>query len=183
MLTNSNTGKRFILTPDIVDIYDIQTNSRVAIGEVNHQSRLYTFSEFIEPNSALLVTHVDEISRIWHKRFKYLNFIYMQQLSKKGMVYGLPDIHFSKEICEGCVLGKHPREKFNKGNTQKASFPLDLIHSDLMVHFLHPSISKERYVFIFVDVFSGFTLIFFLRQKSEVFQHLKYFKALVEAQP
>jgi hypothetical protein len=49
------TGKRVIFTPDAVDIYDMQTNSRVATGEVNHQSRLYTFSEFIEPDSALLL--------------------------------------------------------------------------------------------------------------------------------
>jgi hypothetical protein len=139
-MKNSGTRKRFIFTPDAVDIYDMQTNSRVATGEVNHQSRLYTFSEFIEPDSALLLTHADESSRIWHERFGHLNFIYMQQLSKQGMVDGLPDIHFSKGICEGCVLGKHPQEKFDKGKTQKASFPLDLIHSDLMGPFLHPSI-------------------------------------------
>jgi hypothetical protein len=48
--------------------------------------------------------------------------------------------------------------------------------------FLHPSISKSRYVLIFVDDFSLFTWIFFLRQKSKVFQHLKDFKALVETQ-
>jgi hypothetical protein len=42
-MTNSDTGKRVIFTPDAVDIYDMQTNSRVATGEVNHQSRLYTF--------------------------------------------------------------------------------------------------------------------------------------------
>ena len=41
----------------------------------------------------------------------------MQQLSKQGMVDGLPDIQFSKGICEGCVLGKHPQEKFDKGKT------------------------------------------------------------------
>jgi hypothetical protein len=73
----------------------------------------------------------------------------MQQLSKKGMVDGLRDIHFSKGICEGCVLGKHPQEKFDKGKTQKASSPLDMIHSDLMGPFTHPSISKSRYVLIF----------------------------------
>jgi hypothetical protein len=65
-MKKSSTRKRFIFTPDAVDIYDMKTNSRVVTGEVNHQSRLYTFSEFIEPNSALLLTHVVEISRIWH---------------------------------------------------------------------------------------------------------------------
>ena len=54
------------------------------------------------------------------------------------MVDGLPNIHFAKRICEGCVLGKDPQDKLNKGKTQKASFPLDLIHSELMGHFPHP---------------------------------------------
>jgi hypothetical protein len=115
-------------------------------------------------------------------RFGHLNFKYMQQLSKQILVDGLLDIHFSKGVCERCVLGKHPHEKFKKGKSQRASAPLDLIHSDLMGPFLHPSISKARFVLIFVDDFSRFTWIYFLKQKSEVFQHLKDFKALVETQ-
>jgi hypothetical protein len=102
-----STRKKSIFTPDAMDIYDMKTNSRVSTGEVNHQSRLYTFSEFIEPNSSLLLTHADKSSRIWHKRFRHLNFIYMQQIRKKVLVDGLLDIHLSKGICEGCVLGKH----------------------------------------------------------------------------
>jgi hypothetical protein len=91
---------------------------RVATGEVNNQSRLYTFSEFIEPDSSLLLTRADESSRIWHERFGNLNFRYMQQLSKQILVDGLPNIHFSKGVCEGCVLEKHPQEKFDKGKSQ-----------------------------------------------------------------
>jgi hypothetical protein len=181
-MKKSGTRKRFIFTHDAVDTYDMQTNSRVVTGEVNHQSRLYTFSEFIEPDYALLLNYVDESSRIWNKMFRHLNYIYMQQIIKQEMVDGLPYIHLSKGICEGCVIGKHPQEKFNKGKTQNASFPLDLIHSDLMGPFLHPSISKARYMLIFVHDFSCFTWILFLTQKLEVFQHLKDFKALVETQ-
>ena len=76
-MKNSRNGKKLIFTPNYVDIYVMQTNSRVATSEVNHQSRLYTFSEFIEPNSALLLTHADESSRIWHERFVHLNFRYI----------------------------------------------------------------------------------------------------------
>jgi hypothetical protein len=107
-MKNFGAGNKFIFTPNAVDIYHMQTNSRVAIDEVNHQSILYTFSEFIEPDSSLLLTHVDESSRIWHEIFGHLNFRYMQQLSKKILVDGLSNIHFSKGICEGCVLGKQP---------------------------------------------------------------------------
>ena len=63
-MKNFSTRKRVIFTPNVVDIYDMQTNSRVSTGEVNHQSRLYTFSEFIELEFALLLTHADERNRI-----------------------------------------------------------------------------------------------------------------------
>jgi hypothetical protein len=181
-MKNSGTKKKFVFTQNSMDIYNMQTNSRVATGELNHQSRLYTISEFIELDYALLLTHADESSRIWHERFGYLNFRYMQKLRKHKLVDGLPDIHFSKGVCEGCVLGKHPQEKSIKGKSQRASAPLDLIHSDLMGPFPHPSIRKARFFLIFVDDFSRFSWIYFLRKKSEVFQHLKYFKALVETQ-
>jgi hypothetical protein len=182
-IMNSDNRNKFIFTPNSMDIYNMQTNSRVATDEVNQYSRLYTFSEFIEPNSALLLTHVDESSRIWHERFGHFNFGYMKQLRKKILVYGLPDIHFSKGVFEGCVLGKHLQEKFGKGKSQQASEPLDLIHSYIMGPFSHPSIIKVRFFLIFVDDFSHFTWIYFLRQKSEVFQHLKDFKALVDTHP
>jgi hypothetical protein len=107
-ITNYSTRKKVIFTPNAVDIYDMQTNSMVSTSEVNHQSRLYTFSEFIETDFSLLLTHADESSRIWNERFGNFNFRYMQQISKQGLVYGLPYIHFSKGICEGHVLGKHP---------------------------------------------------------------------------
>jgi hypothetical protein len=94
-ITKSDTGKRVIFIPDTMNIYDMKINSRVAICEVNHNSKLYTFFEFIELDSALLLTHASERIRIWHTRFENLNFRYMQQLSKQGMVDGLPEIHFS----------------------------------------------------------------------------------------
>jgi hypothetical protein len=35
-MTNSGIGKKFVFTPNDVDIYDMQTNSKVATSEVNH---------------------------------------------------------------------------------------------------------------------------------------------------
>jgi hypothetical protein len=104
----------------------------------------------------------------------------MEQVIKKILVDDLLDIHFSKGVCEGCVLRKHPQDKFDKGRSQRASAPLDMIHNDLMGPFSHPSIKKSRFFLIFVDDFSHFTWIYVLRKKSEVFQNLKDFKALVE---
>jgi hypothetical protein len=77
----SCTGKRVEFTPDSVTIYDIHYNSMIVVGEVNHQSHLYTFSKFIDKyDYALLLTHIDDTSRLWHERFNHMNFKYMQQL-------------------------------------------------------------------------------------------------------
>jgi hypothetical protein len=51
-------------------------------------------------DSCFLLTHANESSRIWHEIFGHLNFMYMQRISKKGIVKGLPDIQFSKGVCE-----------------------------------------------------------------------------------
>ena len=55
-----------------------------------------------------------------------------------------------------------------------------MIHSDITGPFPQPSISKARYVLIFIDDFSHFTWVFFL---SEVFECLIEFKALAENEP
>jgi hypothetical protein len=81
-MKNSITRKRVVFKPNFMYIYDMQTNSKVATGEVNHRSRLYTFFEFIEPDYKLLLTHDDASSRIWNERFRNLNIIYMEQLIK-----------------------------------------------------------------------------------------------------
>jgi len=155
----------------------------IFVGEVKHQYRLYTFSKFITKfDSNLLLTYVDDTSRLWHKIFNHINFKYMQQLCKQEMVTRFPDIHFSKGVCQGWVLGKHPKEKFEKQNAWRDSSPLELIHIDMIGPFSHPSINKLRYMLTFIDYFSRYTWVYFLMQKYEVFEHLKYFKAHVETQ-
>ena len=80
------------------------------------------------------------------------------------------------------VFSKNTLKRNLTKESLRASPPLYIIHNDLMGPFPHPSINKARFVLIFVDDFSHFTWIYFLSKKSEVFQHLKDFKDLVETQ-
>eukprot|EP00253_Pinus_taeda_P006200 PITA_06200 len=73
-ITHSGTGKRVEFTPDAVNIYDLHNSAKIETGEVNNGARLYTFSEFIESKSSLLLTHADDSSRLWHERFGHLNY-------------------------------------------------------------------------------------------------------------
>lgn len=52
----------------------------------------------------------------------------MQQME---MVTGLPMLTKIEDVCEGCIMGKHQREKFDKEESWRASHPLELVHTNL----------------------------------------------------
>ena len=60
--------------------------------------------------------------------------------------------------------------------------PLELIHSDIAGPFPHMSMSQDKYALTFIDDFSRFCWVYFLKHKSEVFDLFKVFRALVENQ-
>ncbi|CAL2275175.1 unnamed protein product [Prunus armeniaca] len=50
---------------------------------------------------------VTEDSWIWHRRLGHLNFVSMKKMQQMEMVAGLPVLTEMKDVCEGCVSGKH----------------------------------------------------------------------------
>jgi hypothetical protein len=50
-------GKKVEFTSDSVSVLDMHDNSIIAIGEVDHKSRLYKFTKFANYDSSLLLTH------------------------------------------------------------------------------------------------------------------------------
>ena len=132
--------------------------------------------------SLALLTHSNTQSKLWHDRFGHLNYRYLQQLNSKEMVIGLPQVQFSKGVCPGCEVGMHPKEKYDKGKSWKATTVLELVHSDVAGPFPVPSFGKARYVLTFIDDFSRYTWVFFLLHKSEVFDKFIIFKAQAEKQ-
>jgi hypothetical protein len=50
-------GKKVEFTSDSVSVIDMHGNSIIAIGEVDHKSRLYKFTKFSDDDSSILLTH------------------------------------------------------------------------------------------------------------------------------
>ena len=98
------------------------------------------------------------------------------------MVIGLQKIKFSKGVCQGCILGKHPKHKYEKASHERTSAPLELIHIDIVGPFPYVSMSQYKYPLTFIDDFSRYCWVYFLKHKSKVFDLFKVFKALVENQ-
>ena len=96
------------------------------------------------------------------------------------MFEGLPVIKASTRICKGCVVGKHPEHKFDRGKARRASCILGLIHSDIRSPMPITSMNGSRYVLTFIDDFSMYTWVFFIKNKSKVCEKITDLKALIE---
>ena len=96
------------------------------------------------------------------------------------MVEGLPTIKTSSGICKGCIVGKHPEHKFDWGKEIQATCILGLIHFDINSPITTTSINGSIYVINFINKFSRFTWVFFVKKKYEVLERFIEFKASVE---
>ena len=124
--------KRVTFSPNDVEINEIASSKIVAKGLENHDEKAYEFSHFsANAKPTDLLTHGNEVSRLWNERFGHLNFMYLHQIHKNSMVEGLPAIKATTGVCKGCIVGKHPEHKFDWGKASRVKSILGLIHSDI----------------------------------------------------
>ncbi|KAG6470018.1 hypothetical protein ZIOFF_070958 [Zingiber officinale] len=96
---------------------------------------------------------------------------------------GLPDsMKIDNEgVCEGCQFGKSHRLPF-ENSISRCTTPLEQIHSDLMGPTKTTSYSEGNYMLLFVDDYSWFTWVYFVKHKSETFSIFLDFKKIVEGE-
>ena len=98
------------------------------------------------------------------------------------MVTGLWMVACKDGVCSSSVLEKHHHDSFEKCASWHASVPLKLVHSDLCGPLPSASFSGFKYFLTLIDDYSIRTWVYFLKLKSEVFNMLLTYKALVEKQ-
>src|SRR5215208_7995896 len=88
-------------------------------------------------------------------------------------------------ICSTCMAGKQTL-KINRIKQRHVTRPLELIHSDLgdLSKENEPSLTGSRYFLLFIDNYTRYTWVYFLKTKGmeEVLLAFKDFKQLVENQ-
>ena len=128
------------------------------------------------PDTALVAS-----LKIWHKRLAHASVSGIKSMVARGVVKGIdippknPDFD-----CEGCVLGKSHRTAIPKISNSRASQPLELVHSDVCGPIETESVGGARYFVSFIDDYSKWTVVYFMRRKSEVLECFKLFRALAE---
>nr|GEW48966.1 retrovirus-related Pol polyprotein from transposon TNT 1-94 [Tanacetum cinerariifolium] len=101
----------------------------------NRGSDLYTISLQESTSSTplcLMAKATPTQAWLWHRRLSHLNFDYINLLSKKDIVIGLPKLKYVKDqLCPSCKLSKAKRSSFKSKVVPNSKGRLNLLHMDL----------------------------------------------------
>ncbi|GJX91507.1 retrovirus-related pol polyprotein from transposon TNT 1-94 [Tanacetum coccineum] len=84
---------------------------------------------------------------LWHQRLSHLNFYYINLLSKKDVVIGLPKLKYVKDqLCSSCKVSKAKRSSFKTKVVPSLKGWLNLLHMDLCGPMRVASINGKKYI-------------------------------------
>ncbi|GJR34674.1 retrovirus-related pol polyprotein from transposon TNT 1-94 [Tanacetum coccineum] len=118
---------------------------------------------------------------LWHRRLSHLNFDYINLLSKKDVVIGLPKLKYVKDqLCSSCEVSKAKRSTFKTKVVPSYIGRLNLLHMDLCGPMRVASINGKKYILVIIDDYSRYTWTLFLRSKDETLEVLKDFLTMIQ---
>ncbi|GKC90313.1 retrovirus-related pol polyprotein from transposon TNT 1-94 [Tanacetum coccineum] len=118
---------------------------------------------------------------LWHRRLSHLNFDYINLLSKKDVVIGLPKLKYVKDqLCSSCEVSKAKQSSFKSKSVPSSKGRLNLLHMDLCGPMQVASINGKRYILVIVDDYSRYTWTLFLHSKDETPEVLKDFLTMIQ---
>ena len=168
-------------------ICEIKTSKSRVIGRIPQIRGLYRVYDAKPPfshptHSANIATKEMSINEL-HKRMGHVNNDDLRRMVEKGMVTGIKlDMSSKPGFCEICVKAKAARKPFPKESITEYRTYGEKVVADVWGPAPVKSIGGKEYYLLFKDLFSHEERIYFLKQKSEVFDHYKKYKAWVKVQ-
>ncbi|GJU72034.1 retrovirus-related pol polyprotein from transposon TNT 1-94 [Tanacetum coccineum] len=118
---------------------------------------------------------------LWHRRLSHLNFDYINLLSKKDIVIGLPKLKYVKDqLCSSCEVSKAKISSFKTKVVPSSKGRLNLLNMDLCGSMRVASINGKKYILVIVDDYSRYTWTLFLLSKDETPEVLKDFLKTIQ---
>jgi hypothetical protein len=107
--------------------------------------------------------HAGSLKR-WHEILGHCNLSDILKL--EGIVDGMQTTDKTKFDCDICTMGKMTQFR-NRESDDRATAPLQLVHSDLTGMIQPVARDGFKYAMSFVDDYSGVIFLYFLRRKSD----------------
>jgi hypothetical protein len=126
-------------------------------------------------SSTCLIYKEDEV-KMWNQKLGHLNLKGMKKITYEEAIIGLPKLRIKEgKICDECQIRKQTKMSHKKLQHCTTSMVLELLHMDLMGPMKVERLGGKRYVIVCVVDFSRFTLVSFIREKSDTFEVPKEF--------
>ena len=143
--------------------------------------KLHSFDMVLVKNKneipwAIIATFSDYT--LWHRRMGHAHQHVIKHLRKnpEGGPHQTTDA--PHRACEGCEKGKSKRLPFPASRSRMKQ-PLDLVHSNLdKMPVL--SIGRYKYTTTYLDNYSSFGIMFYLKRKNDFFTTFKQYKVWAE---
>ena len=128
-------------------------------------------------NSVNALTSKGADATLWHHRLGHMSEKGMKILHSRNLLPGLKNVDL--DFCENCI-GKQKRVKFLKVGKEKKNEKLELVHTNVWGLDQVSSLRGSHYYVTFIDDETRKTGIYCIKNKSNVFDTFKKWKALVE---
>lgn len=152
----------------------IRSPSSVLLLVADKRSGLY-FARATETPSKVNVVSTKPSLALWHERFGHVNKVYIERMAKHRIVDRLDcDLRTDRVEgngvdCEPCVLSKQCKKSFPLRSTPRAAAVGARVHVVICGPIATASIANSHYFVLYKDEFSGFRLIYFVNNRTNVF--------------
>ncbi|GJU06838.1 retrovirus-related pol polyprotein from transposon TNT 1-94 [Tanacetum coccineum] len=163
--------------PNICVIQDFTSRMVIGAGE-RKDGGLFYFREVPTTQVFKTTTTTSIPFDIWHKRLGHPSLEVLKLLPQVNQ--NKKDRELSQS-CDVCHRAKQSHEKFSVSDNKVASI-FELIHCDLWGPYKTTSSCGASYFLTIVDDFSRSVWVYLLVHKSEVFESMKMFLAMVKRQ-
>ena len=118
--------------------------------------------------------HAVSLSR-WHDRLGHNNCRDLQLLEDKAI--GMDISTRAESVCEPCETQKAKRKPIKKSWGTRAESVLHIVHSDILGPLHVESVDGFRYAVGFVDSWSRYGTVYFMRSRDQCFSKFQLFVA------
>jgi hypothetical protein len=168
-------GLKCIFGVDDVEIISVDGSNLIFKGFRYENLYLVDFNGRETQFSTCLITK-SSMGWLRHRRFGHVGMKQLNKLVKHDLVRGLKDVTIEKDkLCNACQARKQVCNTHPKKSIMRTSKAFELLHMDLFGPTTYTSIGGNKYDFVIVDDFIGYTRVVFLVDKSDVFATFKTF--------